>query len=79
MKGFNNLDNNCSVIFNDFEDDRISCLEMFDTLGGIEQNEIYEDIIVDDLTFKDTVYDKIVPDFQVEKEDDHLKKDTNRN
>ena len=50
--------------FNHFEDDRITDSEMFDTLGGIEQNEMIENIAVDDPTFEDTVFDGIVPDWK---------------
>jgi hypothetical protein len=50
--------------FNDFEDDRMTGVEMFDTLGGIERNGIVEEVIIDNLAFEDTVFDDIVPDWK---------------
>ena len=60
----NTLHKNPASFFNHFEDDRITDSEMFDTLGGIERNEMIENIAVDDPTFEDTVFDGIVPDWK---------------
>ena len=42
----NLLHKNSASSFNDFEDDRMTDQEMFDAIGGIEQNEMVKDATV---------------------------------
>lgn len=53
--------------FADFESERMSVVELFNTLGGIERGYDLDNITVKELTLEDVVYDPVIPVWSINK------------